>query len=120
MDMAITLRDLLQRHLDIEDDDILPLYTRHYTAAEYDVVYQRAVKNGKKTGLSFVIPWNVLCLDPEPRRELIAMAPLPLKLIWWATRRRFERLEAAAFDGVNVDLHDLRPIPPRPIATRSH
>jgi hypothetical protein len=111
LDMAESLRDLLQRHLDIEDNDILPLYTRHYSAAEYDVVYQRAMKNGKKTGLSFVVPWNVLCLEPEPRRELIELAPLPLKLVWWLTRRRFERLEAAAFSGVHVDLGDISPVP---------
>lgn len=114
MDIAVALRDLLARHLDVEDNDILPLYTRHYSAADYDVVYQRAVKNGKKTGLSFVVPWNVFCLEPEPRQDLIDLAPLPLKVVWWLTRGRFERLEAAAFAGVHVDVDDLRPIAARP------
>jgi hemerythrin-like domain-containing protein len=118
LDLVVGLRDLLQRHLDIEDDDILPLYTRHYSAAEFDVVYQQAVKNGKKRGLAFVVPWNVLCLEPGPRRDLLEVAPLPLKAVWWATRRRYQRLEAGAFADIRIDVADLRPIPDRSISHR--
>jgi hypothetical protein len=107
LDLAIGLRDLLQRHLDIEDHHILPLYWRHYTPAEFDVVYQQAVTGGKKKGLSFVVPWNVLCLEPEHQATLIERAPMPLKVVWWATRGRFRRLEDAAFAGIDVDLADL-------------
>jgi hypothetical protein len=111
LEMAVGVRDLLQRHLDIEDRDILPLYWRNYTADEFDRVYQRAVKGGKKKGISFVVPWNVLCLEPADQTTLIELAPAPLKIVWWLTRRRFRQLEAAAFDGIDVDLDDLAPIP---------
>lgn len=109
VDLAVGLRDLLARHLDVEDHDVLPLYWRNYTAAEFDVVYQQAVKGGKKQGLSFVAPWNVYCLEPEQQQVLVGMAPLPLKVIWWATRGRFRRLEADAFEGIDVELGDLDP-----------
>src|SRR5262245_59883446 len=59
VELATGLRDLLQRHLEIEDRDILPLYWRHYSAADFDALHQQAVKGGKKKGLAFVVPWNV-------------------------------------------------------------
>jgi hemerythrin-like domain-containing protein len=107
LDVAVALRDLLERHLQVEDDDILPLYWRHYTAAEYDAVYMQAVKNGRKKGLGFFVPWNVFCLEGEHRDALLAVAPLPLKVVWFATRRRFRRLEEGAFGGIAVDVSDL-------------
>ncbi|MEO8696614.1 MAG: hemerythrin domain-containing protein [Acidimicrobiales bacterium] len=97
---AVAMHELLLDHLDVEDNDILPLFWRHYSAAEYDTVYERAVKNGKKRGLGFVIPWNVDCVDGDERAALMAVAPLPLKLLWYGTRRRYARLVADAFGAV--------------------
>lgn len=107
LEVATQLRDLLETHLEIEDRDILPLYWRHYSAEAYNEIYERAVKNGKKAGLGFVVPWNVACLDDEHRDALLATAPLPLKMVWWATRGRFARLERDAFAGVDIDISDL-------------
>ena len=45
---------------------MLPLFWRHYTAAEYDVVFQQAVKKGKKAGLWFVAPFTVDCYPEGP------------------------------------------------------
>jgi len=111
-ELATGLRDLLQRHLEIEDRDILPLYWRHYSAADFDALHQQAVNGGKKKGLSFVVPWNVYSLDQEHQQTLVRTAPLPLKVVWWATRGRFARLEAAAFTGIDVDVSDLDPVVP--------
>jgi len=110
VELATGLRDLLQRHLEIEDRDILPLYWRHYSAADFDALHQQALKGGKKKGLSFIVPWNVASLDPEHQKVLIRTAPLPLKVVWRATRSRFARLEAAAFAGIDVDVSDLEPV----------
>jgi hypothetical protein len=111
VEMAVTLRDLLQRHLDVEDRDVLPLYWRNYRPAEFDAVYQQAVGGGKKKGLAFVVPWNVECLEPADRTTLVERAPVPLKVLWWMTRGRFRRLEASAFAGTTVDLSDLTSLP---------
>lgn len=95
--VAEELRDLLLVHLDIEDNDVLPLYWRHYSAEEYDVVFQQAVKKGKKSGLGFVVPWNVDCLEGEERATFVAAAPLPLRLVHRLVRPRYDRLVQAAF-----------------------
>lgn len=95
--LAEELRDLLLVHLDIEDRDVLPLYWRHYSAAQYDAVFEQAVKNGKKSGLGFVVPWNVDCLDGEERTAFVAAAPLALRIVHRLVRPRYDRLVAAAF-----------------------
>jgi hypothetical protein len=63
---ADALHDLLHRHLALEDKDVLPLFWRHYTAAEYDHVFQPAVKKGKKAGMWFVAPFSVDCYAEGP------------------------------------------------------
>ena len=50
-------------------------------------------------------------IDQPHRDEVLASAPLPMRLFWYATRGRFERLERAAFGGIRVDVSDLRPVP---------
>ena len=103
VELAEALRDLLLTHLDVEDNDVLPLYWRHYTAEEYDVVFQQAVKKGKKTGLGFVVPWNVDCLEGAEREAFVAAAPLPLRLVHRIVRPRYDRLVADAFGADRVD-----------------
>jgi hemerythrin-like domain-containing protein len=109
--VAVAVRDLLDRHLAVEDKDVLPLFWRHYTAAEYMALHERAVASQEKAGIAFTVPWFVSALDDEHVEEVRQTAPLPLKLLWYATRGRFARLERAALGGVEVDLADLRPIP---------
>ncbi|CAN5490089.1 hypothetical protein BH10ACT1_BH10ACT1_03760 [soil metagenome] len=97
LELATSLRDLLLVHLDVEDQDVLPLFYRHYSAAEYDVLFQRAVKGGKKAGLGFVVPWSVDCLDGEEAAAFVAAAPLPLRLVHRLVRPGYDRMLAAAF-----------------------
>ena len=81
---------------------MLPLYWRHYSAEEYDVVFQQAVKNGKKSGLGFVDPWNVDCLQGDERAEFVAAAPLALRLVHRMARPRYDRLITSAFGPRNA------------------
>jgi hypothetical protein len=37
---------------------------------------------------------------PEERSRILADAPLPLRLVWMATRRRYARIVADAFAGM--------------------
>ena len=97
VDFAQDLHDFLHGHLEVEDQDLLPLFWRHYTAAEYDVVVERAVKKGKKAGLWFVAPFTVDCYAEGPERDaFLASVPAVLRLLHRLVRPRYDRLVAAA------------------------
>ncbi len=102
--LAGEIHDLLSTHLDIEDNDVLPLYWRHYTAAEYGALEALAVKKTKLAGIWFVAPWNVDNLDGAARAAFLAAAPLPLRIIHRLSRPRYDRLVEAAFGGETADL----------------
>jgi hypothetical protein len=94
---AHDLRDFLVGHLAIEDQDVLPLFWRHYTAAEYEAVFRQAVKKGKKAGMWFVAPFSVDCYPEGPARdEFLASVPGALRLLHRLVRPRYDRLVAAA------------------------
>lgn len=98
--MAIDLRDLLARHLDIEDAEIVPRFEEAFTVEELQAIDDKVKRSLPKKGLSFALPWNVEALDPASRAELVATAPLVLRLLHRIHAPRFARLVAAAFDGV--------------------
>ncbi len=95
--LTVELRDLLDRHLGVEDEDLLPLFYRNFSAAEYDDLHVRAQKSLPKTGIAFAVPWYVEALDEAGKQQALATAPLPLRLVYRATRRSHQRLVAAAF-----------------------
>ena len=73
--MGTELRDLIEVHLAVEDEDILPMYWRHYTAEEYDAIQQTAIKKGKKKGFSFIAPWSVESVEGRRARGLPGVGP---------------------------------------------
>jgi hypothetical protein len=106
---ARELHDFLDRHLAIEDEDVLPLFWRHYTAAEYDAVVQQAVKKGKKAGLWFVAPFTVDCYpEGQARGDFLASVPGVLRLLHRLVRPSYDRLLATAFGPVPVPVGDAR------------
>ena len=95
--LAEELHDFLDRHLEVEDRDVLPLFWRHYSPEDYDQVFQQAVKNGKKAGLWFVAPFSVDCYAEGPDREaFLASVPGVLRLFHRLVRPRYDRLVATA------------------------
>ena len=90
------LEALLDRHLDFEDAEILPLFTRHMDAAEYDEVEGRAMASPKLGELRFTVPWLMANADEAERRHLLDGAPAMMKVLWFATRRGHDRLTTAA------------------------
>jgi len=97
VEFARDLHDFLHGHLEVEDQDLLPLFWRHYTAAEYDVVVERAIKKGKKAGLWFVAPFTVDCYPEGVERDaFLASVPAVLRLLHRLVRPSYDRLVAAA------------------------
>jgi hypothetical protein len=89
---------LLHSHLGIEDQDVLPLFWRHFTAEEYRDLEQTAMKKGKKAGMSFVAPFSVDCFAEGPERDaFLASVPVVLRLFHRVVRPRYDRTTAAAF-----------------------
>jgi hypothetical protein len=95
-DAACELSSLLDLHLGFEDADILPLYVRHFTEDEYAEVEARARKLLELRHLPFAVPWIVGAATPAERTRILDRAPLALKLVWYASRRRHARLSARA------------------------
>ena len=95
--MGQELTDLMQTHLDVEDNDVLPMYWRHYTAAEYDAIQQAAIKNGKKKGFAFIAPWCVDSVEGAEREAFLAQVPWVMRAFHRLVRPRYDRLLAAAF-----------------------
>ncbi|HEY7073180.1 MAG TPA: hemerythrin domain-containing protein [Acidimicrobiales bacterium] len=105
---AHELHDFLDLHLAVEDQDLLPLFWRHYTAADYDAVVQQAVKKGKKAGMWFVAPFTVDCYpEGQARDDFLASVPGVLRLLHRLVRPSYDRLLATALGPVPVG--DARP-----------
>ena len=93
---AAELAALLHRHLDLEDQDVLPLYCRHFTKAEYEGMHAEATKTLGIRQACFTLPWIMANLDDATRAEVLATAPVAMRLIWRLARRGYARREAAA------------------------
>jgi hypothetical protein len=94
---AIELRDLMAAHLDVEDDEILPMFERHFTADEYEVLDRRALESVSLRQAMFTVPWFMATAAPEEAAHTFADAPLAMKVVHALTRRRYARLAVQAF-----------------------
>ncbi|MGA9278150.1 hemerythrin domain-containing protein, partial [Ilumatobacter sp.] len=95
--LAVELRDLLAEHLDIEDDEVLPLIETRFTAEEYDALDHRAIKTVPFRQLRFTVPWMMATLHPDAAERLRAGARPTMRVLWKITRGRYERLVKRAF-----------------------
>jgi hemerythrin-like domain-containing protein len=95
-DRAGRLDGLMDRHLDFEDAEVLPLFTRHMDAADYDAVEQKAMATPKLGALRFTVPWMMANATADEQRFLLDSAPFMMKVLWMATRRGYDRLATAA------------------------
>jgi hypothetical protein len=112
--LAHDLCDLLRGHLAVEDTEVLPLFSQHYSADEYQVVFDQAVKKGKKAGLWFVAPFSVDCYPEGPERDaFLASVPAVLRLLHRIVRPRYDRLVASALGSespVSLSARDREPL----------
>jgi hemerythrin-like domain-containing protein len=99
-DRAGQLDALMDRHLDFEDAEVLPLFTRHMDAADYDEIEKKAMATPKLGALRFTVPWMMANANDEEQRLLLDNAPFMMKVLWIATRRGYDRMATAAFGDV--------------------
>lgn len=86
---------LMRRHLDLEDDDVLPLIERHFTVEEYAELDAECQKRLRLSEALFTVPFVSFFMDDEQRTQVFAEAPLPLRVVHRLTRRRHARLVQA-------------------------
>ena len=90
-------RDTLLAHMGHEESEAMALVQRYMTQADWDhVVEENFDKNVPVKELLAAVPWIAHELPVYARDELLVEAGLPMKLLWFATRRRFARLDARA------------------------
>lgn len=93
----VAARESLGRHLAHEERDALPLAQRFMTPAEWETAEQEAKKAYSPRQLTFLVPWAAAGLSDTQRARGFGAAGLPFKILYWLTRRRFERAERAPF-----------------------
>jgi hypothetical protein len=104
--VASQLADLLDRHLRVEDEDVVPLFGRHFSAVEYEAMHAQAVKTMQPKQALFTLPWIMGQADADERREMLADAPAAMKLIWRASRRGYAKRAAYALGDHYVAVGD--------------
>lgn len=97
---ACELSELLDLHLGFEDADIMPLYLRHFTEDEFVEVERRTRRTIAARRLPFAVPWMLGAATPPERARVLGQAPLALKVLWYASRRRHAGLSERAFGPV--------------------
>lgn len=103
LDAATELDELMADHLDFEDADLLPLFERHFTDAEYRVLDQRALKGVSIRQALFTVPWFMATVPSDVAAQTWREAPAPLRIVHHLTRRRYDRLVVAAFGPAGPD-----------------
>jgi hemerythrin-like domain-containing protein len=97
---ATALRDLarhMDSHLDFEDEDLVPLFGRHFTGEEYAQLTERARKHiGLGRQAAFTVPFVAYWASPDDRDRLLGEAPLALRALYRLTRNGHARLARAA------------------------
>jgi hemerythrin-like domain-containing protein len=91
------LADHMDRHLDFEDEHLVPLFADHFTADEY-AVYQRAARKHLGLGkqMAYTVPFVMHWASPADREQLLAEAEAPLRVLYRLTRRGHTRLTLRA------------------------
>lgn len=100
---AVELRDHLDEHLAFEDDEVVPLFIRHFTAIEFDELNKKALKLISPKQLVFTAPWLMSHLDPAEQATELASVPKAITILWKLTRGRYARMSARAFAAASVE-----------------
>jgi hypothetical protein len=93
---AAALASLAADHFAHEEREVVPLFARYFTAAEFDTLSRAADRVHPPLQLCFALPWFFDHLEPTERQTILAATPLPLRLLAAAFRPRYRQLVRAA------------------------
>lgn len=106
-DTTRELSALLDVHLGFEDDEVLPLFPKHFTADEYDELGRNAAADPKFKQALFTVPWACDWATDAERNHAFESTPLVFKLIWRVRRRSYARLTHRVFGPIGKDFETL-------------
>jgi hypothetical protein len=87
----------MQEHLDYEEVELLPLFSRNFDQDEYEQLHKAAIKSvGLGKQAMFTVPFIASWVDDDQRAQLLGSAPLPFRIMYRLTRRSHERLATEA------------------------
>ena len=91
----VATRECLAQHLAHEETEAMAMVQAHLTTEEWEEMAKEHFGKGQTLRqLAAVIPWTLDRLPADVTAALFADAPAVMKLLWRATRGRFERLDA--------------------------
>jgi hypothetical protein len=94
---SVELRDHLATHLAFEDDDILPMFERHLSVAEYAELERQALLGVSLRQAWFTVPWYMSTVEPQTAVATWEDAPAAMKILHVLSRRPYARLTRRAF-----------------------
>jgi hemerythrin-like domain-containing protein len=90
-------RDALFDHLRHEETEAMALVQKYLTTEEWQELEARSFRSTQFfRQLAATVPWALHELPQDAVEGLFDELGLPMRLLWHATRRRFERLDARA------------------------
>jgi hemerythrin-like domain-containing protein len=90
----------LNEHLAEEEDEVLPLCSRHLTQAEWDALGKRGQEAIPKGARAFVSLGAILVdAAPSERTRFLAQLPLPARVLWHVVGKGIYRREVARIHG---------------------
>jgi hypothetical protein len=89
---------LLSGHLGHEEQDAMALVQRYMVEADWQHVEKHHFRPAySPRDVVWVVPWTAVELPVEVHRRALDSGGLPVRIIWWLTRGRFRRAQAAVF-----------------------
>jgi hemerythrin-like domain-containing protein len=90
--------ELLSGHLGHEERAAMVLVQRYLVEADWQYIEQHHFRPAyAPRDILWVVAWTAIGLPVEVHRRALASGGLPMKIVWWLTRRRFRRAQAAVF-----------------------
>lgn len=94
----VAARESLGRHLAHEETEAIALVQQLMSPEDWHRVDDEHFKKGHGVGyFARLVPWAAHGLSRDLRAQAFAEAGKPFEVLWWLTRRGFERRERRAF-----------------------
>lgn len=90
--------ELLGGHLGHEERDAMALVQRYMVEADWQHIENHHFRPAyAPSDILWIVAWTAIELPVEVHRRALASGGLPIKIVWWLTRGRFRRAQAAVF-----------------------